>query len=288
MTRYFIFTIDLESDIPGVYENSYLGIEEGLPDLRDFFRSEGIRPDLFASAELAVKYSESLGNLADDFNVGSHGYSHRHLLDRSPNAQKEDIVKSTRIIESLTGQKVEQFRAPNFSVSGTTITILDDLGYLIDSSVLPGRKMARFGVFPIYDFRNAPRMIYHPSRKDVTKKDGTRIVEIPLTENPALPGAPLGMGFLNKFGVDETRAAIQGVGEQYATFLIHSWEFTDLARHQRHLSGDFAELCRKNPEGLSRILRFLDGDWEIISLLELRNMWVREQPGEATLGGKGL
>lgn len=288
MTRYFIFTIDLESDVPGVYENSYFGIEEGLQDLRDFFRSEGIRPDLFMSAELTVKYAESLGSLTLDFNVGNHGYNHRILSNRSPSAQKEDIVKSTRIIESLTGQKVKQFRAPNFSVSGTTITILDNLGYVIDSSVLPGRKMTRFKLFKVYDFRNAPRTMYHPSRRDVAKKDGTRIVEIPLTENPALPGAPLGMGFLNKFGVDETIAAVQSVAEEYATFLIHSWEFTDLAKRQHHTSRDLADLCKKNPEGLSGILDFLARDWEIVSLLDLRNMWVREHPGEGIPRGRGI
>ncbi|MCK4442917.1 MAG: polysaccharide deacetylase family protein, partial [Thermoplasmata archaeon] len=214
----------------------------------------------------------------------SHGYKHQHLLNRRAEAQREDIVKSTRVIEGLTGEKVRQFRAPNFSASGTTVAILEDLGYRVDSSVLPGRKMRHFGIFTLYDFRKAPRDIYHPSTMDITKRDGMDIVEIPPTENPLLRGAPLGMGFLNKFGIEKTQQAISEVGEEYVTFLIHSWEFVDLAKNERGSAKNLRELCKNNVTGLSSLLRFLDDSWRIVSLMELCEMWAGTQ-NEKTISG---
>ena len=58
----------------------------------------------------------------------------------SREAFKEDVSSSIKLLEDITGQKVEAFRAPGFSIresEGWAFEILHELGIRMDSSVFP-------------------------------------------------------------------------------------------------------------------------------------------------------
>lgn len=73
--------------------------------------------------------------------IGSHSYWHRRVNHLSEREFRDDLRRSRETLEQITGQPVNAFRAPSFSITKDAIWALDVLieeGYEVDSSLLPG------------------------------------------------------------------------------------------------------------------------------------------------------
>ncbi len=74
--------------------------------------------------------------------IGSHGMSHRMLTELSPAEMRAEARDSRRLLEDLTGTRVEGYRAPSYTIDRRTLWALDVLieaGYTYDSSMFPIR-----------------------------------------------------------------------------------------------------------------------------------------------------
>ncbi len=72
--------------------------------------------------------------------IASHGYKHSLIYNLSPEPFREDIKKTSSILEDITGENVRGFRGASFSVTKKSIWALDILaeeGLLYDSSIYP-------------------------------------------------------------------------------------------------------------------------------------------------------
>lgn len=72
--------------------------------------------------------------------LASHGYGHELVTSISTTAFREDIRKTKRILEDLSGKPVWGYRAPSFSITKDSLwalSILVEEGYRYDSSVFP-------------------------------------------------------------------------------------------------------------------------------------------------------
>lgn len=79
--------------------------------------------------------------------------NHQLVWQQSREAFKEDVSSSIKLLEDITGQKVEAFRAPGFSIresEGWAFEILHELGIRMDSSVFPAHHA--HGGMPSYVF----------------------------------------------------------------------------------------------------------------------------------------
>ena len=270
MSKQIIFTVDIEKDSLRYLKNSYRGIEEALPILLELFKEFNIVCDFFVSGDVVEKHHRIIKKLIhEEHNLGCHGYSHKLLCRRDLNYQLSDISKATKTIEKVTGFRPKMFRAPMFGANGDTIQVLENLDYVIDSSVLPGRILKKWKLFTIYDFRNVPREPYNPSNKDVTIKGNSPITEIPITENPINRGAPIGMGFLNYAGLEDTIKAINNVREDYITFLIHPWELVDLSKYYPNLPQGIYKICSSNRELFCDFISYIIEHYHVSNLEDL-------------------
>lgn len=80
--------------------------------------------------------------------LGSHSWDHRRVHRFTPEAFREDLLRSKDALEQATGAPVVGFRAPTFSVvreTGWAIDVLADAGFEYDSSVFPVRH-DRYGI----------------------------------------------------------------------------------------------------------------------------------------------
>jgi peptidoglycan/xylan/chitin deacetylase (PgdA/CDA1 family) len=169
--------------------------------------------------------------------------------------QLQGLSKSKLIIENELGIEVKMFRAPNFSVNGDTIRALEKAGYSVDSSVLPGRAPRKWKIIPVYyDFRSAPVLPYYPSLDDVSKKGKSSILEIPITQNPYANGQPIGMGYLNLHGVDDTVKAIDAAEGRPIIFLIHPWEMINIGECYPDIKESWKKICSNNHEVFSELI----------------------------------
>ncbi len=92
----------------------------------------------FVIGWIAKTYPDIVRQIASKYQVGSHTMNHQLVWQQSREAFKEDVSSSIKLLEDITGQKVEAFRAPGFSIresEGWAFEILHELGIRMDSSV---------------------------------------------------------------------------------------------------------------------------------------------------------
>lgn len=269
-----VVTVDVERDYPNALEDCYLGITEGLPSLLDVFDEFEIRGDFFVSKDIADLFGQIIKDLgARGHSVGNHGAQHGYLCEMGLENQLRDIRESTQALSGALSRPV-MFRAPQFGADGNTVLALEDLGYRVDSSVLPGRSVKK-GVFgKTLDFTNAPRKIYHPSESDIAKEGHSSIVEIPLTENPFRRGTPIGMGYLNSEGHEATMDAFKAHRGRYVTFLIHPWECIDILESYPGLPKYLGRECSSDTSSLRRLLEELKCLGDFTNLMDIADEYI--------------
>ncbi len=248
-------SIDLEPDYPPYLGPSYLCVEDATPKLLDLLHSENVPASVFMLAELCDPFPSLAKEIVQkDFHLGNHGLRHRALCAEDEETQWNDLSESTRILQENSGRRMTAFRAPNFSIGGYALSCLEKLGYGLDSSILPGRRMQKWLHRKVYDFRGAPMSPYHPSAGDIKKPGSLRILEIPATENPLRRQRPIGGGFLNLYGPAETLKVIEMVDLPIVVLVFHPWEFIDMWGRFPRLPSWMRQGCRANLPALSELI----------------------------------
>lgn len=267
--RRIVLTVDVEEDLNQSHGGSSHGVKHALPEIIDILEDRGLECHFFVNGRMCKKHAALIRRLSDrGFGVGSHGMDHSvpYLCSKDEAWQRQNLRVATDLITKTICRPIRTFRAPNFSVNTTTIGVLEEFGYLIDSSVLPGRVVRKARFRRILDFRRAPRNPYHPDPSDLLKAGNASILEVPVTENPLNPGAPIGLGYLNSYGLDKTLRALESAEGDLLVFLMHPWEFVDLASIHRHLPSWVKSACRHQPTLLGTFLSGLEERFQLTSL----------------------
>ena len=77
--------------------------------------------------------------------VACHGYNHQMCTRLSEADLRNELGKSKRLLEDITGVEVAGFRAPNFSIDDRILTAIRDCGYRYDSSYNSFSLHGRYG-----------------------------------------------------------------------------------------------------------------------------------------------
>ncbi len=87
--------------------------------------------------------------------IASHGFRHEFVFKMGPQRFREDISRSKKILEDLSGQPCLGYRAPGFSIRRQDMWALDIIkeeGFFYDSSIFPAVRtaggIARFQKYP--------------------------------------------------------------------------------------------------------------------------------------------
>jgi len=85
---------------------------------------------------------------AEGHEIASHGYAHKVIYKQTREEFEQDLSRSIRIIEDISGTKVLGYRAPTYSIIKQTLWAIDILlkhGIKYDSSIFPIRH-DRYGI----------------------------------------------------------------------------------------------------------------------------------------------
>ena len=148
--------------------------------------------------------------------IGTHGYSHRRVVDLSPDEFRLDLERSLEAIARAGASDVVGFRAPSFSIVESTrwaLKILTEYSLRYDSSIFPT------GLHPDYGIPDAP-LTPHELAADLW--------EIPLTVME-LAGRRFpvgGGGYFRLLPYTVTRWALRRVNRDGRPFVVylHPWE----------------------------------------------------------------
>jgi len=142
------------------------------------FEEVGVKATFFTVANIAELYHYRIRQLLEHgHEIGCHGLTHRldEEYSRMPETiQRDYLTKATHKLEDLTGNPVRSFRGPRVKTSHITQQILEELNYLVDSSVCSQRMDFLSSNLIHLGWIFAPRLPYRPSYTSAYKKGERR------------------------------------------------------------------------------------------------------------------
>jgi len=167
--------------------------------------------------------------------IASHGYYHHLCNDCSPDDLKKDLIKSKSLLEDIVGFPVYGYRAPSFSISDDTLKIIEDCGYLYDSSYNSFAIHGRYG--QISPFQNGQKGIAYKIPRTPNSKLATRnsqletFYELPISNlrfaHQVFPWG--GGGYFRLIPFPLFRLGVRSIlkKENAYLFYMHPWEIDE-------------------------------------------------------------
>ena len=135
----------------GKYE---VRIHENVDRILDILDRTDTKATFFIIGWVAKTYPEVVKKIAAKYQIGSHTMNHQLVWQQNPVEFRADVESSVKLLQDITGQPVECFRAPGFSIreqEAWAFDILAELGIKYDCSVFPAHHA--HGGMPLYDER---------------------------------------------------------------------------------------------------------------------------------------
>lgn len=127
-------TIDVEEDCPPML-TSTRGMEEGLPKLLDLFKKEGTKATFFVTGMMAKQYPDLIQRIPKEgHELGCHGYTHERFDRMTEEEARIALKQATQVLRQFE-KRLVSFRAPNLQFPETYLKLLEDEGFLYDSSL---------------------------------------------------------------------------------------------------------------------------------------------------------
>ena len=224
------FTVDVEEYFQVValapyapmsrWEGFESRVEASIDRLLELMSRHGALGTFFTVGWVAERHPAMVKRIAAaGHELASHTYDHVRITHQTPEAFRESVRRTKRIIEDITGEAVLGFRAPSFSIVRGTEWALDILleeGHRYDSSLFPvqrsGYGYVGGGQDPYWIDRPAGRLWEVPP---ATLRLGGRLW-------PAAGGA-----YFRILHPELVHAALRSSASRGAsgTFYIHPWEW---------------------------------------------------------------
>lgn len=160
-------------------------VHEDLLEVRRVLRELRLPTTFFFPAVSAELLPGDVHALQEEgHEIGCHGLTHvtEENYARLPASEQRILLsQATERWAAVLSKPPISFRAPAFKVSGTTLALLEELGYRADCSI-NSQRLNLFGS-DLYNLQPlwAPRGPYHPSFENPYTRGATRLWEIPVS-----------------------------------------------------------------------------------------------------------
>jgi polysaccharide deacetylase family protein (PEP-CTERM system associated) len=192
-------------------------VERNVERILELLARHDATATFFTLGWIAERYPQMLRSIvAQGHEVASHGYAHMRVGELGPSGFRNDVVTAKALLEDIGGVEVRGYRAPSFSIDGSTpwaFDVLAEAGYRYSSSVYPIRH-------DHYGMPEAPRFAWRTT---------SGVLEIPATTlrlgGQNLPSS--GGGYFRLMPYALSRWMIRRVNAhdgQSAVFYFHPWE----------------------------------------------------------------
>ena len=136
-------------------------IHENVDRILGILDETDTKATFFIIGWVAKKYPEVVRKIAEKYQIGTHTMSHQIVWQQKPEAFRQNVDASLKLLQDITGQPIACFRAPGFSIRKSeawAFEILAELGIRYDCSVFPAHHA--HGGMPSYG-KAVPSIIRH-------------------------------------------------------------------------------------------------------------------------------
>ena len=196
--------------------------------------------------------------------VASHGYNHCLCNQQSYKDLEKDLEDSKKLLEDITGHKVYGYRAPSFAINNDILKIIEDCGYLYDSSYNSFALHERYGQvdFSQNDRKGIAIQIADPR----PPTPDHRFYELPISnlkfkiKNLQLPWG--GGGYFRLIPLSIFKKGVKSILNNYKAYIfyMHPWEIDSQQPHLKEASSFFKFRhyvnLHKNASKLSSFIKY--------------------------------
>lgn len=213
-------SIDVEHD-RGEAERKFSGVEN-LEKILEIFKKHGIVATLFVTGQVLEKYGSLVKEWALDFEIACHSFSHHFWNTLGFQERERELTDYLDLYQKIFNVKPRGFRAPSHLIDQEGIKLLEDKGFLYDSSVVP-----HYPFFKKYrGFKGkAPLLPYQPSSDNYRQKGDMKILEIPVRGQ--VFGIPLAGAWIGRLPLWFYKTLFEIYCPAFLTINMHSWDILD-------------------------------------------------------------
>jgi hypothetical protein len=186
------------------------------------FARHHVRSTFFVLGEVAGWYPDLIREIAAaGHEIACHGLHHVDMTVLGPEAFSAQLAEAAGILDETCGQRPVGYRAPNLVYEPWATRILEDHGFLYDSTVCVSRPIG--GKYR--NWADAPLHPYRPSYDDVAVPGAANLIELPLPSFPVIK-IPAGSSiFTRVLGYHWTMTALRyHIRHGDTGFYFHPWE----------------------------------------------------------------
>ncbi len=192
-------------------------VQKNTERILELFSAHQVKATFFMLGWVAERFPELVKAIVDqNHELASHGYSHFRVTSQTRDEFSNDITRTKKLLEDLSGVEVKGYRAPSYSIGKANLWAHEEIeqaGYLYSSSVYPVKT-------DLYGFPEAPRYKF---------KCRDKLFEIPISTFPlGKKNIPIGGGgYFRLYPYAFSKWAIQTVNQKEqkpAIFYFHPWE----------------------------------------------------------------
>jgi len=211
-------SIDVEHDYGSEHAKTYEGVNR-MHEALEVFERQQVGATLFVTGEVLEKYSDRAREWSRNFEIGCHSYYHNFFNLISSADVRGDLELFVAEYKKIFNTLPRGFRAPSHVISSDTLKIVQDTGFIYDSSVVPHYPL--FKKYRGYRGR-ALKNLYRPSETAYRKKGSMDIVEVPVTGQ--LFGLPLAGAWIRGIPVWVYKTLFRVHSPRYISLSFHSWD----------------------------------------------------------------
>lgn len=115
-------------------------IHENIERIFRILEETNTKATFFIIGWIAKTYPDVVKRISEKYQIGCHTMNHQLVHHQTKNEFRQDVEAGIKILEDITGKKIESFRAPGFSVRESeawVYEILYENGIKYDCSVFP-------------------------------------------------------------------------------------------------------------------------------------------------------
>jgi len=124
---------------PGTLSQGAYGGKVGVAKVVELLAEEGLKGTFFVPGWTAERYPHRMEEiLGGGHEVGHHGYLHEWIDPDYPDKEREALEKGLEALQRIAGVKPAGYRSPAGETSENMISLLQEYGFLYDSSLMDG------------------------------------------------------------------------------------------------------------------------------------------------------
>jgi len=140
----FCFDFDAESlwmaknlTTPSFMSRGEYGANVGVPRILSLLEKYSIQATFFVPGETARRHADIVRKIHDrGHEIGHHGDIHENPVKLEIEEEKRILITGIEAIEKITGKRPQGYRSPSWDLGNNSIKLLQEHGFLYDSSMM--------------------------------------------------------------------------------------------------------------------------------------------------------